>query len=137
MLAPNTEELKITLASTPENIRQIEPFLRECRCSCNMQEELYMDILLALTEAVTNGIKHGNSSNPQKKVTVAFREENHALHFTVSDEGKGFNPTSLADPTQGPNLCEPNGRGVFLMRALSDQVEFTDNGRCVDLEFRY
>lgn len=136
MLASKPQELKITLASNPENILKIEPFLKQCQGNCNIREELYKDILLVLTEAVTNGIKHGNSSNPRKNVTVEFRSENQAIHFTVSDEGSGFNPQTLSDPTQGPNLSQPNGRGVFLMQALSDGVQFKDNGRCVDLAFR-
>lgn len=137
MLAPKQRELKITFSSVPENIRQIEPFLSKCRCDFHIKEERYKDILLVLTEAVNNGIRHGNSSNPQKKVTVEFHNDARAFHFRVSDEGNGFNPQRIADPTQGPNLSEPNGRGVFLMHALSDQVQYTNNGRSVNLKFRY
>lgn len=137
MLAPKRNVLKISFSSIPENIRQIEPFLNECSCNCPIQEERYKDILLVLTEAVNNGIRHGNSLNPQKNVTVEFHNDARAFHFKVSDEGSGFNPQGVADPTQGPNLAEPNGRGVFLMHALSDQVKYTNNGRSVNLKFRY
>ncbi len=127
--------LRLTLESKTKNVREVEPFVCRCREKVSFSDQLYYDILLVLTEAVTNGIQHGNQEDPRKKVTVCFFMEAGKLQFVVKDEGKGFDPRKLADPTRGPQLTQPNGRGVYLMQELAHCCEFQDNGRAVRLRF--
>src|SRR5713226_7842102 len=79
----------------------------------------------ALLEALTNAVIHGNRENPAKRVTISAGCDALArLVIAVTDQGEGFDPSTLPDPTAGENLCASHGRGVFLMRRLVDEVEF-------------
>jgi serine/threonine-protein kinase RsbW len=98
-------------------------------------EEHYGDILIAMTEGVNNAIVHGNKLDINKSVSVEYEKRGKDLFFRISDEGAGFDYENLPDPTAPENLERPNGRGVFLMRNLSDECLFEENGRIVELVF--
>ncbi len=91
---------------------------------------------MALTEAVNNAIYHGNQSNPNKLIEISFISTPDLVSFIVKDEGNGFSHTNLPDPTNPENIEKPNGRGVFLMRNLADNVSFEENGSKVTLDFK-
>lgn len=126
----------ISIVSEPESINIIENLIEELRTEHNIHEDAFGNILVSVTEAVNNAIQHGNEYNPSKKVTVTYEVEGDNLIFTVQDEGPGFDFYNLPDPTAPENLEKPTGRGVFLMKHLSDQVIFSDNGRCVEMYFK-
>lgn len=129
-------DMQLQLYSQPESISQIETFVEKVRRQFKIPDELYSDILLVLTEAVTNSIRHGNGLNPQKVVQVSCNCKSGNLFFTVTDEGCGFKPETVADPTAADRISLPNGRGVFLMKQLSDYVCYADNGRKVEICFK-
>lgn len=114
----------------------MEKFVDEICQFYNIGDEHYGNILVALTEAVTNAIYHGNRLNPEKAVKFHYETKANNLCFTVQDEGDGYNPDTLPDPTAPENINVENGRGVFLMRKLSDDIKFYDNGCRVELYFR-
>lgn len=127
---------KINFPSKVENLSLVEKFIDNVCEENKVNQDFYGNILIALTEAVNNAIFHGNSSDPKKDVVVSCRQENNSLSFYVEDQGKGFNYDALPDPTDPENIEKPNGRGVFLMRNLADNVQFHDNGRMVELIFQ-
>ncbi|MFN8712641.1 MAG: ATP-binding protein [Bacteroidota bacterium] len=129
------QEQKISFASTPENITLVEKLVNDLCANSSISEDYYGNILVALTEAVNNAIQHGNKLDAAKAVDVGWTTENDRLKVTVSDHGPGFDFSNLPDPTNPENLEKPNGRGVFLMRNLADNIEFFDEGRTVQLEF--
>jgi len=88
-------------------------------------------IRLALEEALVNAIRHGNRLDPHKKVTVEWCVRNKELEITIEDEGKGFLPNAVPDPTQDENLERPGGRGLMLMKAYMDCVEYNKQGNIV------
>lgn len=90
-------------------------------------------IQLALDEALANAIKHGNCDDPDKKVAVEYHVDASRFEARVRDEGCGFDPEDVPDPTAEENLNRPHGRGVLLMRAYMDEVSYSDRGRCVHL----
>ena len=98
--------------------------------------EIYGNILISLTEAVTNAIVHGNDKDMSKKVKVKMEKEAKKLTFKVTDEGTGFDFSMLPDPTAPENLLKIGGRGVFMMKQLSDMVVFSDNGSTVEMIFK-
>ena len=100
-----------------------------------VQEDSYGNILIAVTEAVNNAIQHGNEFNTQLVVDVAVGDQPTEFCFNVKDQGKGFDFTNLPDPTAPENLMKENGRGIFLMKSLSDNVEFNELGSSVSLYF--
>ena len=95
--------------------------------------EAVFAIRLALDEAVSNAIRHGNDCDPDKQVRVRYRIDPEQVHIDVCDEGTGFKPQCLPDPTLDENLCRPCGRGVMLMRAYMTEVYFSPEGNCVTL----
>jgi len=127
--------LCLTLESNPQNIAEVEPYVTKILKEYQISEELFGNMLISLTEAVSNAIIHGNASAVSKKVLVKTNCSSNKICFMVQDEGNGFDPDSLPDPTAPENLTTLGGRGVFLMRQLSDCVTFEDDGRQVTLEF--
>lgn len=126
----------LVLSSHPRNIARIQPFLESVRRDCDVCEEVFGNILVSLTEAVTNAILHGNNGDESKKVEIRMEKQGKKrLEFFIKDEGPGFNPKNIPDPTRPENLLKIGGRGVYLMRQLSDGVEFHDNGRVVEIDF--
>lgn len=127
---------QINFSSKVENLSLVEKFIDDVCEENKVNQDFYGNILIALTEAVNNAIFHGNSSDASKKVTVSYRQNANGLAFFVEDQGKGFDYNTLPDPTDPDNIEKPNGRGVFLMKNLADQVEFHDNGRKVEIIFK-
>jgi len=90
-------------------------------------------IRLALDEALTNAVRHGNASDPTKNVTVVYEVNAEQITIAIEDEGPGFDPGGLPDPTAIENLCRPHGRGVMLMKAYMSDVSFNKQGNRVTL----
>lgn len=127
--------ISIQVPSMTENIRMIESFIDNAKDKFHLDDDIYGNIMIAVTEAVNNAIKHGNNNNKSKNVHLSLSLQDSLLKFTVKDEGPGFNYDNLPDPTAPENLEKPGGRGIFLMKHLSDEVQFKDNGRVVELSF--
>ncbi len=96
---------------------------------CRFCAEAQFAIKLALEEALTNAVKHGNRSDPSKKVIVRYAVTPEKAVIIVRDEGGGFIPEDIPDPTTPDRLPLPAGRGIMLMRAYMDEVEYRDQGR--------
>ncbi|MCB0659562.1 MAG: ATP-binding protein [Saprospiraceae bacterium] len=123
----------LTINSNPKNIFQIESYLTHL--GFKQDDDKYGDILISLTEAVNNAIIHGNAGDESKHVHILIKEFNDGISFCVSDEGSGFNPTKLPDPTCGAHLDACGGRGVHIMKSLSDNIKFENNGSTVEMFF--
>ena len=116
--------LSLVLSSKPNEIVKVEGFLAKMNRELQLDETKFNKLLIATTEAVNNGILHGNKRDPQKRVTLTCQANHSSLVVTVQDEGPGVDPEKLPDPLAEENLLRENGRGVFLMRSLMDSVEF-------------
>ena len=129
------ETQKIEIVSRPQNIKKVEEFIDEICDFFNVNNDYFGNIIVAVTEAVYNAIKHGNKNDESKKVIVAFELIKGCVTFTVTDEGVGFNPNSVLDPTDPANENEELGRGLYLMKSLTDELEFSNNGTTVQMRF--
>ena len=89
---------------------------------------------LAVEEAVVNAIKHGNQNDRSKTVHVAYSASPKSLRIEITDEGDGFNPGDVPDPTDDDHLEMPSGRGLMLMRSFMSSVIFNDRGNSVVME---
>lgn len=125
----------ICLASEIKNVSHVEAIVVEA-ISEGVCEDNFGKILIALTEAVNNAILHGNCQDPQKNVFISYETAEQMVYFNIKDEGQGFNPQEIPDPTDPENIDKPNGRGVFLMQRLSDHCEFLNSGNEVRLGFK-
>jgi serine/threonine-protein kinase RsbW len=120
-----------------ENIRIVESFIDNVKDRFNINDDIYGNIMVAITESVNNAIRHGNKEDKRKNVTLTAVCADNTVTFTVLDEGEGFDPNSLADPTAPENLDKIGGRGIFLMKHLCDEVKFSNEGRQVELTFYF
>lgn len=130
------ENKLLTISSKTENMVAVESLINDICDTFKISEDHYGNILVALTEAVNNAIQHGNKNNPSKHINISFNIRPDHISFTIKDEGPGFDYNTLPDPTAPENIEKPNGRGVFLMKNLADNVEFENNGSTVKLDFK-
>ena len=128
-------EKVLNIASKIESLREVEMLVDEVSEECSMSSAVYGNVLIATLEAANNAILHGNKLNEQKDVNIAFKWTPVKLELEVSDQGKGFNFNEIPDPTAPGNVEKVNGRGVFLMKRLSDEISFKENGSKVFLTF--
>lgn len=126
----------IEIKSDIQNLRVVEKMIDDLSLELDLSDEIYGNVLVAAMEATNNAIVHGNKSNPQKIVTVSIEKEEGLLMIKVGDQGPGFEFDNVPDPTAPENLERINGRGIFLMKRLSDDISFSDEGRIVELKFR-
>ncbi len=126
----------LTLPSNPDNVSKVEPFVHELAERYRLSPDLHGNILISLTEAVTNAMMHGNRCDCSKHVSISMRRQKDALSIRVSDEGPGFDPQGVPDPTCPEYLEKCGGRGLFLMRHLSDGCRFMRNGSTVEMRFK-
>ena len=129
------ENIKLEIPSLPENIRIVESFIDNAKDKYNINDDIYGNIMIAVTEAVNNAIVHGNKSDASKTVKLELGFKEKAILFVVEDKGDGFDFENLPDPTAPENITKAGGRGIFLMKNLCDEVEFQDNGRKTLLTF--
>lgn len=130
------EKYHLTLDSRLESVNQVEALVDTIKEELDLGDEMYGNIIVSVTEAVNNAIIHGNREDTDKKVEVSVAKDHHSLIFYIKDEGGGFDFNNLPDPTAPENLEKPTGRGVFLMKNLSDLVVFSDNGSVVEIHFK-
>lgn len=125
----------LTLASRFDEVERVELFVNDLQSLAGFDDELFGNIMLALSEAVTNAIVHGNKEEPSKKVYLNARKHGNTLTISIKDEGEGFDPDSLPDPLKEENLLKEGGRGVYLIRQFADKVTYSENGTKITIEF--
>ena len=127
-MAENHYHLEIE--SDPNNIITVEEFVNYFAKDIGLANEKISALLLAVTEATTNAIIHANKSDKTKLVKVDVNVNDSKLVVKIIDEGKGFNPSSIPDPTHPENLLKDSGRGVYLMRVYMDGLDYnvTESG---------
>ena len=114
----------LIIPSSQSQLFKVEKLLTRISKKANLTEEKADNIAIVVTELVNNAIIHGNKNNPEKKVIVKVAYYTDRVEISVKDEGIGFDPTRLKDPTDPANIWRENGRGIFLVKNLTDRVEF-------------
>jgi len=127
--------LKLKIPSIPDNIRIVESFIDNARERFQLDDDIYGNIMVAVTESVNNAIIHGNNLDSSKNVELSLEIQDKSIAFTIKDEGKGFDFDQLPDPTAPENILNPGGRGIFLIRNLADEVNFLANGTTIQMKF--
>jgi serine/threonine-protein kinase RsbW len=127
---------KIKIESKISNLRVVENAIDETTTELGISQNNYGKILISTLEAVNNAILHGNNSNPDKSVEIEIVFKSNQLKIKVTDQGSGFSPTEVPDPTLPENLEILNGRGVFLMKKLADEIKYSKKGNAVTMIFK-
>jgi serine/threonine-protein kinase RsbW len=123
-----TASYEMVIPSDIQEVAKVEKFLKKIKRALDIDEERFYKILVATTEAVNNGIIHGNKRDPSKSVFLTCIKADAVLTISVRDEGPGFDNENLPDPLAEENLMRDHGRGVFLIRSLMDKVSY-DNSK--------
>jgi len=129
------DSIKVHFPSLDENIRIVESFIDNAKEKFKLDDDIYGNIMVAVTESVNNAIRHGNKNDKKKNVHLSLSLNDNLIRFRIKDEGIGFDYHNLPDPTAPENIDKPSGRGIFLMKHLSDEVTFKNEGSEVELCF--
>jgi serine/threonine-protein kinase RsbW len=127
---------KIRIESSVENLRIVENAIDEATTVLGISQDNYGKILVSAMEAVNNAILHGNKLNPEKIVDIEISYKSDLLNITVTDEGPGFRPETVPDPTTPENIEALNGRGIYLMSHLADKIVYSEKGNSVTMTFK-
>ena len=125
----------MVILSQLSNINIVRNFLQEFYIEFNLKRESFNHVFLGISEAVNNAILHGNKLDSEKKVFVRMNVDSKKLVFEVEDEGEGFCNRDLMDPTLPNSLKLENGRGIYIIRQLADELAFKEDGRKVIIQF--
>jgi serine/threonine-protein kinase RsbW len=118
------ETTQLSLPSRIESIAEAAAAADAAAKRFGLSEEAAFGLDMAVREAVTNAVLHGNKQDEAKLVEISFAERGGELVVTVRDRGEGFDPESVADPTAAENLLKTSGRGILFMRNFMDTVEW-------------
>jgi serine/threonine-protein kinase RsbW len=129
----------LLIPGTLDELEQVHDWTRRQLEDAHVPEDLQHNVLLALSECVTNAIRHGCKECRTSKVKLECRIADGEIAFTVRDRGNGFTPELVPDPTHPSFLHRPGGRGVYLLKALSNEsiIESSSDGTSVTFRFRW
>ena len=123
--------MEITISNDSHLLKETSKKLINNLKKRHVDEEIIFDIHVGFEEALRNAMVHGNKSKPDKKVKVYTEISDEKVTISVEDEGEGFDPSKLPDPTVGENLLKESGRGVYLIKHLMDESRYENDGRKV------
>ena len=128
------ERVSVKIPSEIKNIRKVSARILESLSQYTLDEDSIFDIRLCIEEAVRNAIVHGNRLNKNLHVKIKYCTDNDKLNMEVEDEGLGFDPKAVVDPTGDKNIMKESGRGVCLIKRLMDKVDFNEKGNKIRME---
>jgi serine/threonine-protein kinase RsbW len=130
-------ELVLELPNDPRVIEHaVEYVVQRCGPCQGRERKLRLNFRVGLTEALSNAMINGNEEDPRKRVRLEVFLEDDRIMVRVTDEGEGFDPGDVPDPTSPKNLLKSGGRGLFLMRQLMDEVHYNERGNSVTMVLR-
>lgn len=127
-MSDRTSTCELTVASNLEEVRRVQDQIEAALQANRFGESDQFAVKLAVEEALVNAIKHGNQLDPAKQVLVRYVVDEEKFHIHIIDEGAGFNPEELPDPTADDFLERPCGRGVLLIKSFMTSVDFLGRG---------
>ena len=125
--------IRLSLPSSMRHVYLLDVVVTEILKETDFTEDIQEQINLAVIEAGTNAIKHGNKENPIKKAIIEFTLAEDRFEIVIEDEGDGFTRKEVADPLDPENLLKSSGRGLFLMEACMDSVTYQNNGTIIKM----
>ncbi len=126
---------ELSIPSSFDAMHEVESLIEGVCEELNVVDN-YGNVLIAVTEAVNNAIIHGNMYDTDLLVKIKVDSGASEFCFSVTDAGKGFDFENLPDPTAPENIEKENGRGIFLMKNLADEVVYSDYGKSVSIYFK-
>lgn len=135
---PNTSSDSLVIPASLERLGDVHRWAEQHLNELPITPDKQYEILLSLSEVVTNAIRHGCCGRETEAIRITIEKNSRAFRLSVQDSGSGFDPGALPDPTRPEHLLEPSGRGVFLLKLLADEVRFDFTaGTTVTAVFRF
>lgn len=128
--APNI----LVISSKKSELQRVEEFIKEVFSFYDFPETCFNKVLLCISEATINAIAHGNKGDHRKQVELSVDCKTHLISIKITDEGDGFDFSSLPDPTSGENLLKESGRGIHIIKSLSKTFSFNDKGNSMEFQ---
>jgi serine/threonine-protein kinase RsbW len=119
-----TSRVSFTLDSSLESVDKVEQTAEQFAARAGFDEDTVSHIAMAVREAAVNAVLHGNSYDKTKHITASFETTTDSLIIRIADQGAGLNPETIPDPLAPENILRGSGRGIFLIRAFMDEVNF-------------
>ena len=118
------------IPSNPEFLPEVEEFIIEIAQENKLDDDKFNNLALSVAEAASNSIVHGNKSDKDKLLHIKVKIDEEKIKIIFKDEGDGFNPQKVPDPTKPENILKDNGRGIHIMKTFLDDLtyNFTENG---------
>jgi len=132
----NTSEI-LLIKSDKKELQYVETFLSDIFRKYKLPPYQFGKVLLCVSEAILNSIHHGNKDIITKSVKICIGCDSNSINIEVSDEGKGFDPSMIEDPTMDINIRKESGRGIHIIKSLCDQIEYKNNGSCIRIKILF
>lgn len=130
----NRPPKKLVIKSDVSELRKVEEFLINIFIEYNLENKYFNKIYLCISEAVINAIKHGNKNDLNKQVSIIAECNNEEINIQIEDEGDGFDIRNVNNPTLKENINKESGRGIFIIKSLSDKIKYNEKGNQVQLK---
>lgn len=124
----------LVIKSDLSELKKVENFLSDILNEFNLAQKYFNKIYLCVSEAVVNSIKHGNKSDGNKTVSIGIDCDEKEINVLVEDEGEGFDINLIEDPTLKSNLKNESGRGIFIIKKMSDKFEYNEKGNRIQFK---
>lgn len=134
MITPSPNILVIN--SNQSELKRVEAFLKDIFVEYKLPEKNFNKVLLCVSEAIINSIVHGHKQKEEKKILIQVISEETDVKITITDEGEGFDITSIADPTTKSNLKKESGRGIHIIKSISDKLDFNEKGNSLQFQIK-
>ncbi len=118
------------IKSDPAVLPELESYVLNILDEIKLDHEKVNSLVLSVAEAASNSILHGNKSNPDKDIVVTIKVNETKLEISIKDQGEGFEPSKVPDPTKPENILKDSGRGIHIMKSFLDDLRynFTSEG---------
>lgn len=124
----------LVIKSDTSELKKVEYFLDDIFTRYNLSKKHFNKLYLCVSEAVINSIKHGNKNDLSKAVTLKINCLTNELSVCIEDEGEGFDRSELYNPTVEENIRKESGRGIFIIKTITESIEFNEKGNCIQFK---
>jgi len=124
----------LMIQSDQSELKKVEYFLDDIFTKNNLSKKYFNKLYLCVSEAVINAIKHGNRNDLNKKVIVKIDCSLHEIEVLIEDEGDGFDRNKLQNPTDKENIRKESGRGIFIIKKLTECINFNEKGNSIQFK---
>lgn len=124
----------LVIKSDLSELKKVEDFLSDILNEFDLAQKYFNKIYLCVSEAVVNSIKHGNKSDTNKTVSIGINCDVNEINVLIEDEGEGFDINVIENPTLKTNLKNESGRGIFIIKNMSDKLEYNEKGNRIQFK---